>query len=388
MAALPPPPLDETVYQQPEIIKHWVEHFGPVPMDPNMVHRYIHASPFFDHVSNNGLTLAQADTNIRAWELSWNRQAFEDDLRKKRGVEYMIVGEPQPVSDGGWAGTGKNGIYNIRKQERQFVRSRDGRLEEDLTTLGTYYILGENMYQAPSVGEVIGNRLVSATTSLSKFLDTAAGLSSFDPTTGYSYLPHNSSTSNKVSSTSTSASAAPTPSRSREGSIAPGADSQSLRSGSLNPEHHSSTGTGTTAEDIASTRLLASSLQLALEFGSEYMDENPLLGTPGNFSFTHSAAAVKKRRADEAAAAAAANAKAKAEKDGSGVVEKKPAPSPPAVMTEAKAGGKDGVREREREKDRRGSRMGEKVRKRKSKATNVLTPGGASSAGGSAGATV
>jgi mediator of RNA polymerase II transcription subunit 6 len=353
-------------------------------MDPNMLHRYIYESPFFDHMSNNGLALAQAGATERSMAMSWNRQMFEDDLKRKRGVEYMIVGEPQPVpplktenrdEPGGWAGTGKNGIYVVRKQDRQFNRGHDGRLEEDLTILGTYYLVGENMYQAPSVGDVIGNRLVSATNSLSKFLETAAQLPSFDPTSGYAYLPNATKAS---ASGSTTASIAGTPSQSREGSLAPGADLSSIRSTSLNADNVSQSQSQhasiASSADREAARLLESSLRLSLEFASEYMDENPLLGTPGNFSFTHSAAAIKKRRADEAAAleAAAAAAKAKANPEQNGQEVK--APSPPAVMTE-KAGG---AKERLTKEDRRGSKMGDKVRRKKSKANNALTPSGAS----------
>ncbi len=225
------------------------------------------------------------------------------------------------------------------------------------------------------MGEVIGNRLVSATKSLSKFLDTARTLPSFEPARGYSYIPQ-SSASKAAGPASTTAS---TPSHSREGSVVPGADTQSLRSGSLNPESASQSQGASSAQDITSTRLLASSLQQALEFSSEYMDENPLLGTPGNFSFTHSTTTIKKRTADEAAAQAAAAAKARMEKEGAGTVEVAKAPSPPAVMSEAKAGGgKEAVKERERDKDRRGSKM-EKIKRKKSKANNALTPGAGAS---------
>ncbi|KAK5163642.1 Mediator of RNA polymerase II transcription subunit 6 [Saxophila tyrrhenica] len=386
------PPLDEIVHQRPDIIQYHLSQVpGVGPMDENMIHTYISESPFFDHATNNGLAFLQAKSNQQLFETTWNRAAFEEYLRKQRGVEFLITGDPVPVQQGqrqegvgGWAGTGKTGVYNIKKQERNYVQGRG----EELTTLGSYYLVGENMYQAPGVGDIVSNRLIAATNHLSSFLETASNLPAFDPSTGYTYPPHTTTVSKSASASGTD-----TPARSRSTSLVPGAtDSQSLRSGSLAPDASSTTqASGTSAVDRAATRLLTQSLQLSMEFGSEYSDENPLHGTPGNFSFTHSAAAVKKKRAEEAAAEAAALA-AKEAKAGAaaatttngevaGPFGRKVA-SPPAVMTEAKSG-VAGLKERE--KERRGSKMdGSKVRRKKSKGVNAaVTPGGAGASGGS-----
>ena len=343
-------------------------------MDENMIHRYISESPFFDYSTKNGLYIDQSKSNWQAYNIVGNRKLFEDEMRSRKGDEYMIVGEPQVIQSGEGAGQ-KNGMWVVRKQNRDRTRTVDGRMEEVLTTLGTYYLVGENMYQAPSVGDVVGNRLVAAATSLSKFFDTAVNLPTFSPTSGYSYLPHSTS---KAALTSISGSASASPTRSREGSVVPGAETQSLRSGSLIPESQQKQSSST-----QDSRLLARSFQTYLEFGDEYMDENPLIGEPGSFSFTHSAAAVKKRRADEEAAVAAA-AKAKEQQAASRVatpatkVEQKP-PSPPAVMTAEAKGGKE----------RRGSKM-EKIKRKKSRASVVPTTPGAGTGsllppGGSAG---
>lgn len=76
-----------------------------------------------------------------------NREAFEARLKSLNGVEYVIVGEP--VDD--------SGVWVIRKQNRKKRAGRD----DEVTLLATYYIVGENMYQAPSVGDILGNHLVS-----------------------------------------------------------------------------------------------------------------------------------------------------------------------------------------------------------------------------------
>ena len=321
---------------------------GGQAMEENMIHRYISESPFFDYTTKNGLIMDQSRTNGPAFELTKNRRAFEDQLSRQKGSEYMIVGDSQEG----------NGVWNIRKQDRDRRRMADGRFEEELTTLGSYYIVGENMYQAPSVGDVVGNRLVSAAASLSKFLDAADDLPSFSPTTGYSYLP---GAAKPTASGSTQAS----PARSREGSVVPGAETQSLRSGSLAPD--SQAGTTSHGSNSQDARILAQSFRMALEFGDEYMDENPLVGEPGHFSFTSSTAAVKKRKQDDEAAVAAAKAKEeqKASSRATSPKVEKP-PSPPAVMTEAKTAAKA-------EKDRRGSKLGEKIKRKKSR-PNAASP--------------
>ena len=116
------------------------------------------------------------------------------------------------------------------------------------------------------------------------------------------------------------------------------------------------------------------------------MDENPLIGEPGNFTYTHSTAAVKKRRADAEAelAALAAAAKAKESQLNSKVATPagKP-PSPPAVMTEKAASAVKDVKERE--KERRGSKLDRKgKKKRQSVAPSTPLSAGTSSAPGSA----
>jgi len=53
-------------------------------------------------------------------------------------------------------GTG-TGVWVIRKQTR---RKRAGQ-EDEITVHSTYFVMGENIYMAPAVGDVIGSRLVS-----------------------------------------------------------------------------------------------------------------------------------------------------------------------------------------------------------------------------------
>lgn len=380
--ATQPPPLDEVVGRRPEVIEWWVsgEHNLPppwLPMEERFIHRYFSEQPFFDWTTKNGLLVSQARNSREAFDVVHDRQAFEANLRRNPGTEYVIVGEPQPIPG---APTGeKNGMWVIRKQDRlREPKTLDPHNPYPSTqTLATYYIVGENVYQAPSVADVVGNRVLSAATHLSKFFDKAASLPSFSPTTGHTYLPQT------VKPTGTT-SIAGSPARSREGSVAPGIDSQSLRSGSLAPDSQSVGPSTTAASNAQDARLLAQSLQMSIQFTDEYMDENPLLGEPGTFKFTSSTAAVKKRKADEEAAALAAT-KAKEQREAavsSRPVEPKPAAQkavapPPAVFTEAKPEVSAAEKQRKEEKKRR--------RKSRANAQSPSTPASATQTPFSAG---
>ena len=365
MASTNPVDLDEIVHRRPDVLDWWVNSMGGQPMDENMIHRYFCESPFFDWSTKNGLVFTQGARDEHTWQMTHNRKALEDNLRKRQGVEYMIAGEPQPVADKTKAAQGGNtGIYVIRKQDRQRARDnlsarQPGVTSEDgweLTSLGTYYTVGENVFQAPSVKDVIGNRLLSAASSLSQFFDIASDLPSYNPTTGYTYL---SNPSKQISSDSAHVS----PTHSREGSVAPGAEPHSQRSNSVQAESQIRTGASTA--NVQDTRLLVESLRMAISYGDEYVDENPLIGEPGHLSFTSSVAAVKRRKAEEEAAAAKARAERESNSNSRPASPKaQKAPSPPPVFTDTKVAAKT---EKSGKEDRRGSKVGEKLKRRKSK---------------------
>ena len=365
-------PQDELVHTEPGALNWWREQGGQ-PMDENFIHRYLHTSPFFDHTTKNGLHFAHADNtgDPRAQAFVADRHWLEDVLRKQVGTEYMIVDAPKNVPEAGhMLPQGTTGIWVVRKQDRQRVTGLDGRMAEELTTLETYYTLGEMLFKAASVGDTVGNRLLLAQRHIQAFVDTAKALPSFDPAMGgYYYLRP----SNKPTTASTSTPG--TPARSREASAAAGAgDAHSIRSTSVDL---SSGSTQANAEAAQEDRLLRESLGMSVQFGDEYADENPIIGEPGRFSFTSSTAAVKKRKADEEAAAARAKAEREAkEADGKARAQQAGAraPAPPPIMTEA---GKMGKGEGGKGHERRGSKMGERVRRKKSKgsALSPTTPG-------------
>ncbi|KXT05900.1 hypothetical protein AC578_332 [Pseudocercospora eumusae] len=371
MATKAPPP-DEMVHARPEIVDWWVNEMNGQPMDENMIHRYMSESPFFDWSSKNGMYLSQAQNDWNMYELSNKRKGFEDLIRSRHGLEFMIVAEPQPVADKDLAAQGvKTGIYVVRKQDRQRLQDNAPRPagviiegQWEITILATYYIVGMNVYQAPNVFDIVGNRLLAAASSLNKLVESVHDLPRYDPALGYSYLPQS-----QTAKTTTSGSVAGSPARSREGSLGPGTDSQSLRSGSVQPA--SQITTSANSSNYEETRLLADSLRMAILYGDDFTDENPLVGEPGSFKFSSSHATVKKRRADEEAALA----KARAEKDSASTSR---ATSPKVESAGADAF-KTKIKEPEKEAksikdERRASKGGEKVKRRKSKGGSLVSP--------------
>ncbi|KAK8200735.1 Mediator of RNA polymerase II transcription subunit 6 [Zalaria obscura] len=283
-------PLDELQFRRPEVIAYWQG------VHANSVHPIIRESPFFDHTSKNGLLWGQAERDMRLWQMVMNREAFETQLRSMNGVEYMIVGEPQPVEPGS---TEDTGIWVIRKQDRR--KRPNG--NDEITVLGTYYLVGENMYQAPSVYDIVGNHLLSISTSLSKFINKASPLPLFTPAIGHTYYPP------APPKQTAGASQQALSQTSREGSLAPSdaVITQQSRAGSVVPGSRSAaTEISSQATDPRDTYALYESFDAMLRYGDEYMDENPLRGEPGNFVFSSTQDRVRARQAEAEAAAARA----------------------------------------------------------------------------------
>ena len=71
------------------------------------------------------------------------------------GLEFMVSHDP---SSNGMVPSSKNsGIWVIRKQNR---RKRPGQ-EDELMPLASYFVVGENIYMAPSLANIVGSRMVS-----------------------------------------------------------------------------------------------------------------------------------------------------------------------------------------------------------------------------------
>jgi mediator of RNA polymerase II transcription subunit 6 len=115
---------------------------------------YFANSPFFDPTSNNAVLMNQAMYNQNMLHIVATREAFEGRLKSMAGLEYIVAQEPAETAPG--TGTG---VWVIRKQTR---RKRPGQ-EDEIAVHATYFVMGENIYMAPAVGDVIGSRLVKPT---------------------------------------------------------------------------------------------------------------------------------------------------------------------------------------------------------------------------------
>lgn len=113
---------------------------------------YFSHSPFFDATSNNATITTQATYNPSLFYLIQTREAFEARLKTMQGLEFMVIQDP---SDNGHT-IENSGVWVIRKQIR---RKRAGQ-DDDLMPISSYFVVGENIYMAPSVGNVLGSRLV------------------------------------------------------------------------------------------------------------------------------------------------------------------------------------------------------------------------------------
>lgn len=244
------PPLDEIL---------WSDHLYAEQLQgihENSVLFYFQASPYFDGTSNNAILFSQAQYNERLYPILATRRAFEGRLKTMSGLEFMVAQEPAEMAPG--TGTG---VWVIRKQTRRKMNGE----EDEIKVLATYFVVGLNVYMAPSVGDILSNRLLSVTAYLKQFVETVSTVTKFTPATGHTYLPPRA-----ISRT-----AAATAQGSREETPLPNTqtNTKNLQSPS-DPDRAS-----------AEARLFSESISLSLRYGEIYMDENPITGQPGDFHF-------------------------------------------------------------------------------------------------------
>lgn len=137
-------PLDETCWSDPFFAAQHGIH-------ENSILHYFAASTFFSHTSNNAVLTSQAMYNPSMASIIATRAAFEARLKTMSGMEFMIAEEP--LEKGPGMGTG---VWVIRKQNR---RKRAG-MEDEVTVLATFYVVGERIYMAPAVGDVLAGKMV------------------------------------------------------------------------------------------------------------------------------------------------------------------------------------------------------------------------------------
>ncbi|TVY55160.1 Mediator of RNA polymerase II transcription subunit 6 [Lachnellula cervina] len=247
------PPLDEMQWHSQQMA------INMLGIHSNSVLFYFAESPFFDKTSNNAVLYSQALYNQAMLPVIQTREAFEGRLKTMSGLEFMVAQEPADPVNG-------TGVWVIRKQTRRKKQNE----EDEIVLHSTYFVMGENIYMAPAVADVLASRTLSILTSLNKFFSTAATLPSFTPALGTTYLPPPSTS--RLKPTESQGALSQT---SKENTPLP--DSLTSKKAPL-PSTNNST--------FLSSRLLEESLNITLKYGEEYMDENPITGEPGAFHLT------------------------------------------------------------------------------------------------------
>jgi mediator of RNA polymerase II transcription subunit 6 len=142
------PPLDEIQFR------------GVIPeggIHSNSVLWYFNDSPWYDRQSSNEIVKTQGMNNIDIFQDLGERVRFEGRVKTMTGTEFIVAQEPSEMAPG--TGTG---VWVINKQHR---RKRQGQ-EDEVNVLGTYFLVNENIYMAPSVADVMSSRIVGVSQKL------------------------------------------------------------------------------------------------------------------------------------------------------------------------------------------------------------------------------
>ncbi|KAI2011886.1 Mediator of RNA polymerase II transcription subunit 6 [Ophidiomyces ophidiicola] len=250
---------------------------------------YFAESPFFDPTSNNASLALQAMHNENLRPFVETREAFEARLKTMQGLEFMVARDPLLESAAANASATVRGeqpkepsnVWVIRKQMRRKAVGKGG--QDDVQILATYFAVGESVFMAPSVWSVVGRRVLSSVTSLSKVLSSASPLLSFSPSYGHSYFSYTPKPLEFPQSAQRNQETTPLP------------DPQSATKDGLTAKFSSSTSTSRiNSPELQDTRNFAEMLSLFTRYGDEYMDDSTLIGEPGSFIFTKTAAPAQK----------------------------------------------------------------------------------------------
>ncbi|TLS26937.1 hypothetical protein PpBr36_04517 [Pyricularia pennisetigena] len=233
----------------------------------NTILYYFAASPFFDPTSNNAVVFSQAVRNQSQLHIIATRQAFEARLREMSGLEYIVAQEPAETGPG--MGTG---VWVIRKQTRRKVKDSNGfPAPDEIEVHSDYFVVGENIYMAPSLANILSSRILtngllqaSIASSITKTFPIADSIKKWSPALGHGY---------KTPTTN------------------PRPRGTGLESKEATPMPESQTTSGLAASKSVDSsapdeRLAEESFAIHTHYGTEYMDENPITGKPGDFHFS------------------------------------------------------------------------------------------------------
>ena len=197
------------------------------------------------------------------------RKNFESELNKLSGLEFRVVQSHMNYGDDVDPGEGR---WVIRKQLRE---KKPGQPDKTMV-LSTFFVIGELIVMAPSIGNVLWGKLID---SMQKF-DQMVALSSeqplFTPALGHHYFHQSSKPDDSVQIGSTIPS--------RAGSMSPVSEeiqitgSQDLSDGTKSSSRMSN-------QSILKTRAFSHAYQIFSRYGNEYMEDVELVGQPGSFGF-------------------------------------------------------------------------------------------------------
>ncbi|KAI0910667.1 MED6 mediator sub complex component-domain-containing protein [Ustulina deusta] len=256
MAAQNEPPLDEIQWRHPQSVQQMQG------IHSNSVLFYFAQSPFFDPTSNNAVLANQAMFNPAMFHLIQTREAFEGRLREMSGLEFIVAQEPAETAPG--TGTG---VWVIRKQTR---RKRDP--EDEIIVHAAYYIVGENIYMAPTLAQVLSFRMTTISSALNKCFPAADEARVWSPSQGHVYKMAQITTNPRPRNAAESKETTPKP----DGKAAP-----NKTTGAPEPKR---------PDPILSTfdlvRHAEHSMLVHMQSGGDYEDENPITGKPGAFNLS------------------------------------------------------------------------------------------------------
>lgn len=249
------PPLDEIQWRSPQTLAT----MGG--LHSNTILFYFAESPFFERTSNNNVIMSQAMNNISMYHFIQTRESFEGRLRTMSGLEF-IVGE-EPAETGPGMGTG---VWIIRKQTR---RKRYQGEEDEITIHSSYFVVGENIYMAPTLADILASRIMTISSAISKVLPAAQNARKWRPSLGHVYqLPSNQP----------QAPSRPKIQESKEGTPMPESQvSRSTATGANAPAP------ATKTEEMSMERVAEESFMVHMKYGGDYIDENPITGRPSEF---------------------------------------------------------------------------------------------------------
>ncbi|KAK2811754.1 hypothetical protein FQN50_001792 [Emmonsiellopsis sp. PD_5] len=289
MANQPEVSLEEITWRSPQ----HVQMMGGF-LHSNNILFYFAESPFFDATSNNASLAVQASYNENFRPFIETRDAFEGRLKTMQGLEFMVAHDPiQEAHAAAVAAAGgkqpqrlqqePSNVWVIRKQ----MRRKRGGMDDEIQVLATYFVVGDSVYMAPSVLKVVGSRMLSTVTSLTKALSAASPLPIFSPSHGHTYMPP---VPKSLESTHQPRPGQQSAQQSTANTPMPDIPSQPPRTTQTSPPTTTSLTSSTSTTQSQDTRSLVEAFNLLSRYGDEYMDDAPLTGEPGAFIISKKAA--------------------------------------------------------------------------------------------------